>query len=92
VLLYKTMIRAARADAADTTLWHRVAEDETGVLWRAVGDAWAAVEVVNGTPQPDGLREHHFLQVPANLPTPRAGVAWSYGLEEHEYRRLVFRT
>jgi hypothetical protein len=73
----------------------RVNEDDTGVLWRAVwrfGDAWAAVEVVNGTPQADGSPKHHFLQVPANLPTPRAAVAWSYGLHEHEYRRLVLRT
>jgi hypothetical protein len=73
----------------------RLAEDETGVLWRAMwrfGDAWAAVEVVNGTPESDGSHRRYYLQVPADLPTPRAAVAWSYGLDEHAYRDLVRRT
>ena len=56
----------------------RVAEDETGVLWRklrgfrgvTVG-SWTAVEVVNGTPEADGPRKHYFLRVPS--PTHRAG-------------------
>jgi hypothetical protein len=46
----------------------RIAEDETGILWRRTWlafDAWAAVEVINATPEPDGTRKHYFLQVPA---------------------------
>jgi hypothetical protein len=73
----------------------RIAEDETGVLWRRnwlAADAWAAVEVVNATPEPDGTRRHFFLQVPANLRTAREAVAWTYGLRAEAYAQLVLRT
>ena len=51
----------------------RVAEDETGILWRKTwlaSDAWAAVEVINATPEPDGTQKHFFLQVPPNCGPP----------------------
>ena len=74
----------------------KVAEDETGILWRKTWwssiDAWAAVEVVNGTPEPDGVRKRYFLQVPSHLQTPREAVAWTYGLTASEYTRLAIRT
>lgn len=73
----------------------RVAEDETGILWRKTWlayDAWAAVEVVNATPEPDGTRKHFFLQVPANLQTAREAVAWTYGMRAEAYARLAVRT
>jgi hypothetical protein len=73
----------------------RVAEDETGVLWRKIwlaSDAWAAVEVINATPEPDGTRRHFFLQVPPHMRTAREAVAWTYGLTPHAYRQLVVRT
>ncbi|MBR0849574.1 hypothetical protein JQ543_17610 [Bradyrhizobium diazoefficiens] len=73
----------------------RVAEDETGILWRRnwlAADAWAAVEVVNATPEPDGTRRHFFLQVPANLRTAREAVAWTYGMRAEAYAQLVLRT
>jgi hypothetical protein len=73
----------------------RVAEDETGVLWRKrwlAADAWAAVEVINATPEPDGTRRHFFLQVPAHLRTAREAVAWTYGLRTKAYADLVVRT
>lgn len=73
----------------------RVAEDETGILWhrRWLGsDAWAAVEVVNATPEPDGSHRHFFLQVPANLRTARDAVAWTYGMRGDAYANLVQRT
>ena len=72
-----------------------VAEDETGILWRRswlAADAWAAVEVVNATPEPDGSRKHFFLQVPANLRTAREAVAWTYGMPADAYAQLVRRT
>jgi hypothetical protein len=72
-----------------------VAKDETGVLWRKQwwnNDAWAAVEVVNGTAEPDGSFKHYFLQVPPHVRSPREAVAWSYGLTEAEYARLSVRT
>ena len=73
----------------------RIAEDETGILWRRTWlahDAWAAVEVINATPEPDGTRKHFFLQVPPNLQTARAAVAWSYGMQPEVYDQLVVRT
>jgi hypothetical protein len=72
-----------------------ISSDSTGKLWRKTwydGDAWAAVEVVNGTAAPDGLRETYFLQVPPRLPTARAAVAWTYGISERQYGGLVLRT
>jgi hypothetical protein len=73
----------------------RVAEDETGVLWRRAwlaSDVWAAVEVINATPEPDGTRKHFFLEVPANMRTAREAVAWTYGLSANAYAHLVLRT
>lgn len=73
----------------------RVAEDETGILWRKIWltyDAWAAVEVINATPEPDGSRKHFFLQVPPDMHTAREAVAWTYGLTPRAYSQLVVRT
>jgi hypothetical protein len=73
----------------------RIAEDETGILWRKswlASDAWAAVEVINATPEPDGTRKHFFLQVPANMRTARDAVAWTYGLRPDVYAQLGVRT
>ena len=73
----------------------RISEDETGILWEKRwpdGDAWAAIEVVNGTPEPDGMRKHYFLQVPPNMLTARSAVAWTYGLTARQYRGLLMRT
>jgi hypothetical protein len=73
----------------------RIAEDEAGVLWRRIWfatDAWAAVEVINATPEADGTRRHFFLQVPAHMRTAREAVAWTYGLETSAYANLVMRT
>ncbi|MGA7326896.1 MAG: DUF6745 domain-containing protein [Rhodomicrobium sp.] len=74
---------------------YRVSEDETGILWErrwADGDAWAAVEVINGTPEPDGERRRYFLQVPPNMLTARSAVAWTYGMTARQYRGLILRT
>lgn len=72
-----------------------VMSDETGTLWRRTwprGDGWAAVEVVNGTVGLDGRSERYVLQVPPELETARAAVAWTYGMTEQHYRSLVLRT
>jgi uncharacterized protein DUF6745 len=70
---------------------HRVSQDETGILWRQRWrwEAWAAVEVVNGSAEKDGTRKRYFLQVPANMRSPREAVAWTYGLSEQRYRPIV---
>ena len=72
------------------TLMH---EDDTGRLWAASfhrsRPEWAAVEVVNGTPEPDGSYRHYFLQVPPELETARAAVAWTFGLPPEAYNVAV---
>jgi hypothetical protein len=73
----------------------KVAQDETGVLWRKIWlnfDIWTAVEVINATPEPDGTHRHYFLQVPANINSAREAVAWTYGMQPDEYSKLVMRT
>jgi len=70
---------------------YRVAADEAGVLWRQRWrwEAWAAVEVVNGTQEPDGTYKRYYLQVPANMRSAREAVAWTYGLSEQRYKLSV---
>ena len=70
---------------------YRVAVDETGVLWRQRWrwEAWAAVEVINGTPEEDGTYKRYYLQVPANMRSAREAVAWTYGLPEQRYKPSV---
>ena len=70
---------------------NRVAEDELGILWRQRWrwEAWAAVEVVNGSPEPDGTYKRYFLQVPPTVRTPREAIAWTYGLSERHYRPMI---
>ena len=70
---------------------YRVSQDETGVLWRQRWrwEAWAAVEVVNGSPEPNGTFKHYFLQVPPNMRSAREAVAWTYGLPEQRYRPVT---
>ena len=67
----------------------------SGILWEkrsADGDAWPAIEVVNGTPEPDGSSQAHFLQVPPNMLIARSAVAWTYRLTAQQYRGLLMRT
>ncbi len=80
----------------------KIDEDETGILWRRrrterfrIG-GWRSemsrdrtlcfVEVVNGTPEPDGSYKHYYLRVPPNMQTAREAVAWTYGLSEPAYQ------
>ncbi len=72
-----------------------VAEDDTGILWTkswTTWDSWAAVQVRNGSPEPDGTYKQYFLQVPPTVQSARQAVAWTYGLTELEYMALKQRT
>ncbi|MFJ1752345.1 DUF6745 domain-containing protein [Kitasatospora sp. NPDC088134] len=65
--------------------------DETGVLWRIQlpdDEPVVMVEVVNSTPEPDGTSRTYYLRVPPATRTARAGVAWTFGVEEKDYRPL----
>ncbi len=71
---------------------HMLHADETGKLWVKRfrdGGIWAVVEVVNGTPDPDGSRRTYYLRVPPDMTTARQAVAWTYGLDEAEYAAVV---
>ncbi|MFG1854906.1 DUF6745 domain-containing protein [Actinomadura geliboluensis] len=62
--------------------------DETGVLWSIdlPGDEPVVmVEVVNSTPEPDGTYRTYYLRVPPGTRTARAGVAWTFGVDEADY-------
>jgi len=71
-----------------------MSRDETGILWKKRWqlDMWAAVEVINGTPEPDGTLKHYFLQVPADVTSAREAVAWTYGMTPAQYAKLSLRT
>jgi hypothetical protein len=78
-----------------------VHEDDTGRLWclnpkstrsqPQPGDL-KLVEVVNGTPEPDGSRKTYWLRVPPSMQTAQQAVAWTYGMTRDEYGGLVVRT
>ncbi|GAA2126212.1 DUF6745 domain-containing protein [Actinomadura napierensis] len=63
-------------------------QDETGALWSIdlPGDEPVVmVEVVNSTPEPDGTHRTYYLRVPPSTRTARAGVAWTFGVDEVDY-------
>jgi hypothetical protein len=72
-----------------------ISRDETGALWSwqfSSRQQWAAVEVENGSAESDGSYRRFFLQVPPRMRSARQAVAWTYGLDEHQYARLRQRT
>ena len=63
-----------------------------GKLWIAqVPDSvpYTALEVENGTAEPDGTRRHYFLTVPPEMTSAHAAVAWTYGLTPDRYDAVV---
>lgn len=69
-----------------------VQQDEAGRLWRVLlpsDEPVTMVEVVNATAEPDGTFRTYWLRVPPGTRTAKAGVAWTFGLSEEEYRPVV---
>jgi hypothetical protein len=76
-------------------------EDHTGRLWwfnpnrdlRALqpGDL-KMVEVTNGTAEADGSCRTYWLNVPPEMRSAKAAVAWTYGMTPEQYDGLVMRT
>jgi hypothetical protein len=65
-----------------------VARDDFGTLYRVPSsdeEPLTLVEVVNGTPEPDGTRKHYFLRVPPHVQTAREAVAWTYDVPANDY-------
>ena len=66
--------------------------DECGQLYRLhqlQGEPIAAVHVVNASPEPDGSFRDFWLRVPPTVQTAREAVAWTFGLQEQEYRPMA---
>jgi hypothetical protein len=69
-----------------------IQKDAAGKLWRIEltdDEPIVMVEVVNSTAEPDGTFNTYWLRVPPATVTAKAGVAWTFGLEESEYRPLA---
>lgn len=69
-----------------------VSKDAYGRLWRLHrpgSEALLMVEVVNATPEPDGSHATYWLRVPPDIRSAHAAVAWTFGLNEGNYRPLV---
>lgn len=65
-----------------------VSEDECGKLLRKDIDGdepILMVQVINSTVEPDGTFKDYFLRVPPQCTSAREAVAWTFGLEPHEY-------
>lgn len=74
----------------------RVLNDDVGVMYQIGTQAtrWDTsvikfVEVINSTPEPDGTYKKYILRVPPDTQTPKAGIAWTFGLTEEEYNPEV---
>jgi hypothetical protein len=66
----------------------RVAEDETGVLWRVDlpdDEPLLCIEVTNASPAPDATFRRYVLRVPPDMRTPREAVAWTFALDSRDY-------
>ncbi|MBI1220820.1 MAG: hypothetical protein GC186_20025 [Rhodobacteraceae bacterium] len=66
--------------------------DECGRLYRLsqpFDEPIVAVRVRNATPEPDGDFQEFWLRVPPATRTAREGVAWTFGLDERDYRPSV---
>jgi hypothetical protein len=70
----------------------RVAEDETGILWRldlVEDEPLVCVEVTDATSGPAATFRRYMLRVPPDSRTAREAVAWTFGVDSGEYRPLV---
>jgi hypothetical protein len=64
---------------------YRCHKGRNGTLWKLDHDI-ALVEVVNGTPEPDGSYKHYFLPCDPRAETATEAVAGTYGLRPEQYR------
>jgi hypothetical protein len=70
----------------------RVAEDETGILWRldlAEDEPLVCVEVTDASAGPGNAFRRYVLRVPPDVRTAREAVAWTFGVDTGEYRPAI---
>lgn len=65
-----------------------------GRLWQVALKYYniAYLEVVNGSPEPDGTYKTYWLRVPGETTRSINAVAWTYGMTSIQYLNLVKRT
>ncbi|MBS1954835.1 MAG: hypothetical protein JST89_11655 [Cyanobacteria bacterium SZAS-4] len=70
-----------------------VQRDECGILYRhTIHEALepvVMVEVTNSTSEPDGTYKKYFLRVPPHITTAKAGIAWTFNLDNNEYSPII---
>ncbi len=67
----------------------QVHRDECGVLYRKEFDddePLVMVKVKNSSKEPDGSYKHYFLRVPPDMKTAREAVAWTFAMDEADYK------
>jgi len=70
----------------------RLAEDETGILWRldlTDDEPLVCVEVTDASTGRGAAFKRYLLRVPPGVRTPREAVAWTFGVDQGEYRPAV---
>ena len=69
-----------------------VHQDKRGKLWRAErkdDSPLEMIEVIDSTPQPDGIAKTYFLRVKPGCKTATEAVAWSFGKTAKEWKPQV---
>ena len=69
-----------------------IQSDDCGELYVkpiANDETMTMVKVLNSTPEPDGTVKIYWLRVPPNTPTAKAGIAWTFGMDEKEYEPMI---
>ena len=69
-----------------------VQRDDCGSLWRKSGTGAEPIlllEIVNATVSLDGTPSRKVLRVPPTMGTARQAMAWTFGLDEAEYRPAI---
>jgi len=70
----------------------KIHQDKYGILWRMnlnQDEPITVVQVINSTPEPDGIYKEYFLRVPPSMIRARQAIAWTFGLNEEDYLPLV---
>lgn len=73
-------------DRSDYGILYRVEHPPSPIL--GILEPIVMVKVTNRTPNPDGSFRSYFLRVPPDIKTAKEAVAWTFGLEEDEYKPI----
>jgi hypothetical protein len=75
---------------SNAVLFHK---DKYGELYRKEiennNEPFCMVKVINSTPEPDGIYNIYFLQVPPHCETAHEAVAWTFDQTKEEYQPSI---